>query len=122
MDPEVAYFNDVFISVQINDYFYQYDAATDANAWMDAHYDELNAGTPAAFDVLFSSLVAKNGGPAINMTLMSQVEAIHVHVCSENRNMDYGIDQIAAIPEPAAVTFIVWAGIAMLVGRRFIHR
>lgn len=26
------------------------------------------------------------------------------------------------IPEPASVTFIVWSGIAMLVGRRFIHR
>lgn len=112
MDPTVDYFNDVFVSVQINGSFYQYDAAAAANTWMDQHYETLNAGTACAFEVLFSAL-----GSGIDMT---QVEAIHLHVCSENRDMEYGLDQIVAIPEPAAAGLILLAGGGLfLLERRF---
>jgi hypothetical protein len=81
---------------------------------MDENYATLNTETPVAFEVLFSEL-----GTGLDM---SSVEAIHLHVCSENRDMDYGIDKIQAVPEPAVMSLIGLSGAFALLIRRIFCR
>jgi hypothetical protein len=98
MSATTNYFNDVLISVQIADEFHQHDATGAANVWINDNYATLNQETPVAFEVLFSEL-----GSGLDM---SSVEAIHLHICSENRDMDYAIDQFEAVPEPSGVLMV----------------
>jgi hypothetical protein len=113
MSATTDYFNDVFVSVLIGGQFYQYDASDDANAWMGDNYATLNTETPSAFEVLFSKL-----GTGLDL---SRVQAIHLHVCSENRDMDYALDKFEAVPEPAVISLIGLSGFFSFLIRRFME-
>ncbi|WP_168433524.1 hypothetical protein [Pontiella sulfatireligans] len=116
MDPSTNFFNDVLLSVKIEGEKNLYQANMDdaANAWMDENYNALAAGRAAAFEIDFSAL-----GASIDMT---KVEAFSLHICSENKNMDYSIDKIEAVPEPAVLTLVALFGIGLLSAKRLFNR
>ncbi|MBN2703569.1 MAG: hypothetical protein JXR23_05085 [Pontiellaceae bacterium] len=68
-----------------------------------------SGGSVALFSGLSNGTYTMNGRYTSNQPLTSST-ATMVGFSTE------------AIPEPAAVTFILWGGIAMLIGRRFVHR
>lgn len=82
-----------------------------ANDWMSENYTTLNGGTSVTFYVPFSAL---SGTPD-----MSKVEGFALHICSENRNLEYTLDSIsAAVPEPASILMIGFGGVLILFFRR----
>jgi len=114
-DPEINFFNDVHLVVKVEGTNYLANMSSSANTWMEANYDDLNATTPvaASFEVSFSEFGDID---------MSQAQGFFLHVCSENMDMEYAIDKIAAVPEPASVLMIGFgAGLIFLV-RRFYNR
>jgi hypothetical protein len=108
----VDFFNDFNLAVKVGGSTYLVDVSDVANVWVDDNYAELSADTPTAvsFEVLFSDF-----GDDVDM---SEVEGFYLHVCSENLNMEYAIDEIAAVPEPAAAALLLVVGGGLLFVRR----
>ncbi|MDD4735245.1 MAG: hypothetical protein PHP44_03970 [Kiritimatiellae bacterium] len=111
-------FNDVLLTVLIDGTLHQYDYDDEANAWFDENYAALSGGTPATFSMPFSSL-----GGGLDMT---QVDAVCLHVCSENYDLEYSLDSFYtdgsgsdAVPEPGvAATFLTGGAMLCLLRRR----
>ena len=91
--------------------------APPANTWFDANYAALSNGTPATLSLPFSSL-----GVGLDMT---DVDAVCLHVCSENYNFEYAIDTFFtdgsgsdSVPEPGMASFFLLGGALLALLRR----
>lgn len=112
----IPYFNDFLITVKIKDVgtLYQCNLGNNgtgaANTWMESNYTTLNAGTPVAFDVLFTEL-----DDSINM---SQVEGVAFHICSNNSNLEYSLDSISTVPEPATFCLLAVGSVFVMIRKK----
>ncbi len=121
-DSATPFFNDFLLTVKVkgDPSLYQRDMDTAANAWMVSNKAALAAGSPVAFEIFFTDL-----GDGVDL---SQVEGFSLHICSENRDMEYAIDRIAAIPDPAGIpepavaTLVLLFGIGTLSVKRLLKR
>ena len=111
-DPDTPFFNDFLFTVQIDGTLYTNNVGsrgTDAaNDWMDDNYADLSdkdTVSSATFLVPFSGLTGTG-------TLdMSKVQALSLHICSANYDLDYTLDSITTtIPEPATALLLAIGG------------
>lgn len=113
-----AYFNDFLITLAENDggtlgdesddIEYQYNAGAggddSANTWMATNYSDLNAGTARTFTVDFQEFGSAS---------LDDVEAVQLHICTEETDFDYTLTSFKATPEPglAALAVLALAGV-----------
>ena len=107
----------MLLTVLADGTLYQYDFDDEANEWFDDHYVALASDEPATYSMPFSSLAGAD---------MSQVDAVCLHICSENYDLEYSIDSFytdvsssVTVPEPGvAATFLAGGALLWLLRRR----
>ncbi|OXU15110.1 PEP-CTERM sorting domain-containing protein [Sedimentisphaera salicampi] len=114
-DSGVAFFNDVLLTVKMEGQsnLYQYNANTEANSWMDTNYNLISESNPMAFEVEFAKL---GNGTSTDID-MAKVEAVGLHICSENYDLEYTLNSFSTVPEPATLA-LLGSGLIMLRRKR----